>query len=175
MTMSDGARSGLTLLVLSLLLVVAGAWGWSAFTEPLPQDEEVPICVDADVSAGTPVTREEVVVSVFNGSARNGLAGSTRDLLLERGFVAGDTGNAPSRTDVTLILASDRQNPAVQLVKRQFKGAKIVPGEGDPLGVGVVVVVGEQFRALRRKQVESVATKADASFCRATGSAGSVG
>jgi hypothetical protein len=173
--MSDGARSGLTLLVLTLLLVVAGAWGWSAFTEPFPADEEVPVCVDTDVTAGTPVTRDEVVVSVFNGSARTGLAGSTRDLLAERGFVAGDTGNAPSKTDATLIIASDPENPAVQLVQRQFKGAKVVAGEGDPLGIGVVVVVGEGFQKLRRKQVDSVAAVADASFCQATGSSGSVG
>ena len=57
---------------------------------------------------------------------------------------------------------------AVQLVQRQFRGAEVVPG--DPLGVGVVVVVGEKFTSLRKKQVESVVAESDASICKATGS-----
>jgi hypothetical protein len=41
---------------------------------------------------------------------------------------------------------------------------------GDPIGVGVVVVVGEKFKNLRAKQVESVLAEADATYCKATGS-----
>ena len=41
---------------------------------------------------------------------------------------------------------------------------------GDPIGVGIVVVVGEKFTSLRKKQVESVVAKSDASICKATGS-----
>ena len=149
----------LSVAALSLVLVAAPRGARA--------EEEVPLCVDTDVSAGTTVSRDEVVVSVFNGSARTGLAGSTRDRLVRRGFVAGDTGNAPSKSDATLIISSDPENPAVQLVKRQFKGAKVVAGEGgEPLGLGVVVVVGEGFQKLRGKQVTSVESVADASFCR---------
>ena len=54
------------------------------------------------------------------------------------------------------------------LVQRQFKQAQVVPG--DPLGPGVVVVVGEKFKTLKNKQVESVVAEADATCCRATGS-----
>lgn len=168
--MNAGLRSGLTLLTLSLLLGVAAVWGWSALTQPFPVREEPPICVETEVAAGTKVRRDEVVVSVFNGSSRNGLAGATRDLLVERNFVPGETGNAPDQTDTTLILASDPDNPAVRLVARQFKGAKVTPGK--ELGVGVVVVVGESFDGLRRKEAKAAKAKADATFCRATGSAG---
>jgi hypothetical protein len=76
------------------------------------------------------VRRDQVVVSVFNGSGRS--------------------------------------DPAVQLVQQQFRGAEVVPG--DPIGVGVVVVLGEKFTALRSKQVESVVAQADATICKATGS-----
>ena len=167
--MTAAVRSGLTLLALSLLVVAAAAWGWSAFTQPLPAEEEVPICTETRVAAGEKVSRDQVVVSVFNGSGRNGLAGATRDLLVERGFVPGETGNAPTPTDTTLIHSSDPENPAVRLVARQFPAAKVAPG--DALGVGVVVVVGEDFEELRRKQVKSVKAAADATYCRATGSA----
>ncbi|MFC7360358.1 LytR C-terminal domain-containing protein [Nocardioides astragali] len=166
--MSAGLRSALTLAVLALLLVVAAVWGWAAFTEPFPQDEPVAICEDTEVSAGSEVRRDQVVVSVFNGSKRSGLASSTSAELGERGFVAGDVGDAPVPAATTQIWSSDPTNPAVLLVQQQFKKARIV--SGDPIGVGVVVVVGEKFKTLRRKQVESVIAEADATYCKATGS-----
>ena len=166
--MTAGARSALTLLVLGLLLVGATVWGWGALTEPFPQDEPVAICEDTAVTAGSEVRRDEIVVSVFNGSQRSGLAGATIARLEERGFVPGDVGDAPQQASTTQIWADDATNPAVKLVKRQFKRAKVVPGT--QIGAGVVVVVGENFKNLRRKQVESVLAKADATYCRATGS-----
>lgn len=166
--MTAAARSGLTLLALGLLLVAATVWGWSALTEPFPQDEPVAICEDTAVTAGAEVRRDEIVVSVFNGSERSGLASATIAQLEERGFVAGDVGDAPQQTSSTQIWAADATNPAVQLVQRQFKGARIV--SGTQIGPGVVVVVGENFQTLRKKQVESVVVDSDATFCRATGS-----
>lgn len=166
--MTAGARSALTLLVLASLLVTATVWGWSALTEPFPQDEPVAICEDTSVTAGSEVRRDEIVVSLFNGSERSGLASATIAQLEERGFVAGDVGDAPQQTSSTQIWADDATNPAVQLVQRQFKRAKVVPGT--QIGPGVVVVLGEKFTTLRKKQVESVVVEADATYCRATGS-----
>jgi hypothetical protein len=88
--------------------------------------------------------------------------------LVERGFVEGDVGDAPLPAASTQIWSSEPTNPAVLLVKQQFKQAKIVPG--DPLGDGIVVVVGEKFQALKKKQVESVVAESAATYCRATGS-----
>lgn len=166
--MTAAARSGLTLLVLGLLLVIATLWGWNAVTEPLPRVEPVAICEDTAVTAGAEVRRDEIVVSVFNGSQRSGLASATIAQLEERGFVAGDVGDAPQQASSTQIWADDPTNPAVQLVQRQFKQAKIVPGT--QVGPGVVVVVGEKFKTLRKEQVESVLAEADTTYCRATGS-----
>ena len=161
-------RSGLTLLTLVLVLAGAAAWGWRAFTAPLPVSEEAPICEDTDVAGGETVTRDQVVVSVFNGSTRNGLAGATRDLLVERDFVAGETGNAPQPSETTVVVSDDPDNPAVRLVRRQFRGAEVAPGQS--LGVGVSVIVGEDFDSLRGKQVKTVKAFDDTTFCRATGS-----
>ena len=165
--MSGALRSALTLAFLGVLVVAAAAWGWTALTEPFPQDEPVAICEDASVTAGTEVRRDQVVVSVFNGSGRSGLAGATSAELTERGFVAGDIGDSPQPAATTQIWADDPTNPAVDLVKQQFKKAQVVTG--DALGIGVVVVVGEKFKALRSKQVESVLAQSDATYCRATG------
>jgi hypothetical protein len=162
------ARSGLTLLGLGVLLVIASVWGWGALTKPFPKDEPIPICEDTTVTAGTEVRRDQIVVSVFNGSKRSGLAGATSAQLAERGFVEGDIGDAPQTASSTQIWADDPTNPAVQLVQQQFRQAKVVPGT--PIGVGVVVVVGEKFKTLRAQQVESVLAEADATFCKVTAS-----
>jgi hypothetical protein len=166
--MSGALKSALTLAVLAGLVLVAALWGWAALTEPLPEDEPVAICEDETVTAGSEVRRDQVVVSVFNGSGRSGLAGATSAQLAERGFVEGDVGDSPLPAATTQIWSSDPTNPAVLLVKRQFKKAEVV--QGDALGPGVVVVIGEKFQSLRKKQVESVVAKADATYCRATGS-----
>lgn len=166
--MRQATRSALTLTGLGLLVAAAAAWGWSAFTAPFPGDEPAPVCVDTSVAAGEEIFRDQVVVSVFNGSKRSGLAAATMEQLTGRGFVAADTGNAPAQTPSTQIWSDDPANPAVQLVQRQFKGAKVVPGEA--LGAGVVVVVGDKFKALRPKDVESVVAETDTRYCAAPGS-----
>ncbi|WP_210439497.1 LytR C-terminal domain-containing protein [Nocardioides xinjiangensis] len=166
--MSGALRSALTLAVLAALVLVAALWGWAAFTEPFPEDEPVAICEDTPVAAGSEVRRDQVVVSVFNGSERSGLASATSAQLEERGFVTGEVGDSPLPAATTQIWSADPTNPAVVLVQRQFKQAEVVPG--DAIGPGIVVVVGERFQTLRKKQVESVVAKADATYCRATGS-----
>lgn len=166
--MTGAAKSGLTLAMLVLLVLVGAVWGWAALTKPLPKKEPVAICAETDVAAGAEVRRDQVVISVFNGSKRSGLAGSTMAALTERGFVEGDIGDSPVSADTTQIWSSDPSNPAVQLVQRQFKQAKVVAG--DPIGDGIVVVVGAKFTSLKKKQVESVVAEADTTYCRATGS-----
>lgn len=165
--MTPAARSGLTLLSLVALVVAGGWWGWSALTKPFPKEEVVPVCVETQVPAGTDVRRDQVVVDVYNGSRRRGLAGSTMDLLTERGFVAGSTGNAPVQSRQVQIWTNEPANPAVQLVKQQFRGPRVV--KRAPLGEGITIVMGDKFGSLRTKQVEFVLAKEDTTICRATG------
>lgn len=166
--MRAGARSLATLLVLGLILVLAAYWGWQAVTEPLPKQAEPPLCVETAVAAGDTVVREQVTVSVYNASRRNGLAGTTLGQLVERGFVGADTGNAPEGTAVAgvQVWSNDPENPAARLVAEQFRRAQVVPG--DPLGRGVTVVVGDDFRKLA-KGVDSVTSAADATICSPPG------
>ncbi|PVG82365.1 hypothetical protein DDE18_12860 [Nocardioides gansuensis] len=160
--MGQGARTATTLAVLSGLVVLASLWGWQATTKPLPHEEEIPLCSDTTVPAGTEIFRDQVVVSVFNGSTRTGLASATMEQLVERGFVEAETGNAPKKVRTVEIWSDQPTNPAVQLVQQQFRGARVVSGE--QLGLGVVVVVGEQFKELG-PNVESVTAAADATIC----------
>lgn len=161
--MSASLKSALTLLTLGAILLVAAVWGWQAATKPLPSSEPAPLCTDVTVNVGTQVFRDQVAVSVYNGSDRNGLAGATMEQLEERGFIGADSDNAPAKINGVQIWSDEPRNAAVRLVARQFKSAKIVSGE--ELGRGVVVVVGESFKALRKKEVESVTAVESSTFC----------
>ncbi|WP_295656831.1 LytR C-terminal domain-containing protein [uncultured Nocardioides sp.] len=166
--MRAGARSLATLVVLTAVLVAAAYWGWQAATEPLPERADPPLCVSTPVAAGATVVREQVTVSVYNASTRNGLAGTTLGALEDRGFIGADTGNAPEGTAVSgaQVWSNDPENPAARLVAQQFRRAPIVPGE--PLGRGVTVIVGDDFRKLA-KGVDSVTSAADATICSPPG------
>ena len=161
--MSAPLKSGLTLLVLTGLLVVAALWGWRAATKPFPGTEPAPLCTEVTALTGKQVFRDQVAVSVYNGSNRSGLAGATMELLEDRGFVGADSGNAPAKINGVQIWSDEPRNAAVRLVARQFKSAKVVSGE--QLGRGVVVVVGESFKSLREKEVESVTAVEASTFC----------
>lgn len=161
--MTASLKSALTLLALGALLVIAAVWGWHAVTKPFPSTEPPPLCIDVTVNTGTEVFRDQVAVSVFNGSNRNGLAGATMAQLEQRGFVGADSDNAPTKVAGVQIWTDQPRNAAVRLVARQFKAAQIVSGE--ELGRGIVVVVGESFKALRKKEVESVTAVETSTFC----------
>lgn len=163
--MAPALRSAATLCVLVLLVLVAAVWGFAALTSPFPEREQPPVCAATQLNAGDTLHRDRVVVSVFNASNRTGLASVTMDKLLELGFVAGSTGNAPERSRATKIFSSNPDDPAVKLVKAQFKGAKVVPG--DPLGEGVVIVVGQNFKDLRAKGPDSLTVETAATACLA--------
>lgn len=169
--MTAAARSAATLVVLGLLLVVAALWGWNAVTEPFPEREDPPPCVDVTVAKGDRVTTEDVLVNVYNGSDRQGLAGATIADLQTRGFVPGETGNADlvrGQGKGVQIWTDDRRSPAVALVERQFAGATVIRRADLPAD-GVVVVMGDEFTRLRKPPVSSVKAARESSYCQATG------
>ncbi len=161
--MTPAVKSLTTLLTLGALMLLAGVWGWTALTKPFPTNEAAPLCTDTTAATGSQIYRDQVVVSVYNASTRSGLANATMEQLEERGFVAADSGNAPAKIKGVQIWSDEPRNAAVLLVKRQFSKAQVVSGE--QLGRGVVVVVGEKFKALRKKEVESVTASEDSTFC----------
>lgn len=162
--MTAGLRSAVTLVGLSLMLVAGAAWGWAQLSRPFPGKAEPPTCVESAFSVGDKVYPQDVTVSVLNASAREGLAGRTMQLLVDDGFGEGDTANAPKDTEVPLaeIWSPDPENPAVKLLRSRFGKIEVVDREYE--AAGVVVVVGDQFQALREGR-DSVAAKSDAVVC----------
>jgi len=161
-------RSASTLGLLSILLLLGLVWGWSSLTEPFPSlttgSTDTGPCSTHVVAAGEKVRRDQVTVSVFNAGTTEGLAGSTMEELVARGFGAGDTGNAPSDVRVRRaeIWATDPDDPAVRLVASAFQRVKVV--DKAPLGVGVSVVVGDRVGHVV-KGLPSVTALTDTTVC----------
>jgi hypothetical protein len=140
-------RSALTLLVLAALLLVGGAWGWSALREPFPQQKDSSGCVTAQIDKGGRLSAAQVTVSVYNASGRDGLAQQTMSALAEQGFTEGAIGNAPEGVVVPFaqVWSKSPKDPAVRLVlSRLGPQAHVAPKKLK--APGVVVVVGNLFQ-----------------------------
>jgi hypothetical protein len=146
--------TAVTMMVLIAMLVAGAVWGWKSLFAPLPEsvvaDEPAPTCASEQIQPGQRIKSVQVRVSVYNASNRSGLAGGTLDKLLNRGFVAGETGNAPADVDVrrVQVRTTEKNDPRARLVARQFgKDLKPKVVEED-LGPGIDVVVGDRFTKL---------------------------
>jgi hypothetical protein len=142
-------KSLLTLGTLALLLVAGMAWGWQAMSSPFPKKAAAQACYPTDVSAGSRISAAQLTVSVYNASARVGLAERTMTAFEDQGFTAGDVGNAPkgsvvpfaqvwnthpNRPDVQLVLS--RLGPKAHVIAKHYQGE------------GIVVVVGDGYDTL---------------------------
>jgi len=147
--MQQAAKSTAVLAGLGVLLLLAALWGWRAATEPFPGKAETRRCVTTPVAAGAKVFPAQVLVSIYNASERNGLAGQTMDLFVDAGFAEGDSGNAPADSEVgtaaiwtdtptspDVLLVASRLGPEVEIVRREGRG------------IGVMVLVGDGFSEL---------------------------
>jgi hypothetical protein len=157
--MKQGAKTLITLSVLAAMLGFAASWGWSALTAPLPRLAEAPTCVETPVEAGETITPEQVTVSVLNAGKRAGLASRTMKALHDKGFNEGDSGNAPAKTVVgyAQIWTDDPTSPAVALLASWIGKVRIVQHDIDQ--VGVVLVVGDNFRAVTKGKPSVKAAK----------------
>lgn len=151
-------RSAATLGVLALVFLVGVAWAWSAVTEPFPEPEETPACVETAVAAGERVQPDDVLVNVYNASGTSGLARDTMDALIGKGFAEGVRGNLTADTGRggAVIWTSDPDSPGVALVRSYLgRNARVI--EQTTAEPGVTVVVGDDFPGVGagRKQLKA--------------------
>jgi hypothetical protein len=175
MDLQQKLRSAATLGVLMILLLLGLVWGWSHLTAPFPSlsaggssDEPTSTCDTVRVKAGQKVHSNMVTVSVFNAGTTEGLATDVMEQLEARGFAPGNTGNAPREVDdpgTAVVYSYAPTNPAVRLVARQFGAdTQIVKHPGDALGIGIVVVVGNDVKKLSPAD-RTIVASADATVC----------
>ena len=164
-SMPQSVRSALTLLVLTVLLVAALAWGWSAATAPLPKAAPQAPCTPTPVAKGENVRADQVLVSVLNAGTREGLASRTMQLLVDAGFAEGESGNAPGGTAVPYaqVWSADPASPAAVLVASRL-GPDVEIVQREATAPGIVVVVGDDFSELAKGK-RRVKARTDTEIC----------
>ncbi len=162
--MTTRMRSFVTLSVLAAILMVGAVGGWRALTQPVPERSSAR-CVDTDVAAGSVLTPDQVAIRIMNASGQAGLASRTMEALTARGFASAGTGNlANSQITGIRIWSDDPSNPAVVLLRSQFKKAKVVTGmpSDEP---GLVIVLGKKPSKLSRTGLNEILLETDAQVC----------
>lgn len=162
-------RSALTLLGLGVIFVFFVGWGWVKLTEPLPDADlgstSTEICTLRLFQAGDALTPADVAVSVYNASGRSQLARQTMSAFTQRGFFAGNVGDAPDDVAVERveIRAQNPESAAAQLVRQSVGEPAVVTA--DPDVDGVAVYLGAAWQGLPENQAGSVTLAADEQVC----------
>ncbi len=153
-------------LALLVLVVVFGAWyGWTQFNKPVTNPfADPPGCVPEQIDGK--LGRAQVIVNVYNASARNDLAASTLRELAKRDFSRGVAENAPGNLRVTnvTLLDPEPRSAQVRLVRAQFQGQVNVRKDPD-LAEGVDIVLGQGYLGLRKDAPARVKVRGDQEVC----------
>jgi LytR cell envelope-related transcriptional attenuator len=113
------ARTPVTLLILFGVLLYGAWWGYNNIIKPVPALPPEP-CVNQSVPNGQLKT-SQVVVKVYNGGDRKGLAADVGRSLRGKGFRVTLTTNTVEKIQKTVIVGADPNNPEVKFVKTFFK------------------------------------------------------
>jgi hypothetical protein len=116
-------RTPVTLLILFGMLLYGAWWGYNNIIKPIPPLPPEP-CVDQVVEKGQLKTGQ-VVVRVYNGGDRKGLAADVGRSLRGKGFRVVLTTNTVEKIQKTVIVGADGNNPEVLFVKSFFKEAVV--------------------------------------------------
>jgi LytR cell envelope-related transcriptional attenuator len=112
-------RTPITLLILFGVLLYGAWWGYNNIIKPIPPLPAEP-CVNQTVSKGQ-LKSAQVVVRVYNGGDRKGLAADVGRSLRGKGFRVTLTTNTVEKIQKTVIVGADVNNPEVKFVKTFFK------------------------------------------------------
>ena len=117
-------------------MLLGVTWGWAQMTKPFPGKVDAPICVDTAYRAGDELFVQDVTVSVFNASAREGLAGRTMASSRPR-LRRGPDRQRPQGHRLTTpseIWVDDPDNPGAKLVRARLGQVPVVahPEVGTP-------------------------------------------
>jgi len=113
------ARTPVTLLILFGMLLYGAWWGYNNIIKPIPPLPPEP-CVDQVVEKGQ-LKSAQVVVRVYNGGDRKGLAADVGRSLRGKGFRVVLTTNTVEKIQKTVIVGAGEENPEVLFVKSFFK------------------------------------------------------
>jgi LytR cell envelope-related transcriptional attenuator len=130
-------RTPVTLLILFGVLLYGAWWGYNNIIKPIPALPPEP-CVDQTVAKGQ-LKSSQVVVRVYNGGDRKGLAADVGRSLRSKGFRVTLTTNTVEKIQKTVIVGADANYPEVKFVKTFFKEAVVRPDKRVDRSVDVLV------------------------------------
>jgi hypothetical protein len=116
-------RTPVTLLILFGVLLYGAWWGYNNIIKPIPPLPPEP-CVEQSLPKGQ-LNASQVVIKVYNGGDRKGLAADVGRNLRSKGFRVVLTTNTVEKIQKTVIVGADVNNPEVLFVKSFFKEANI--------------------------------------------------
>jgi hypothetical protein len=153
-------RTPFTLLVLLGVLCYGAWWGWTNVIREVPPAPRAP-CVKQKVPKGQ-LKSSQVVVSIYNGGDKRGLAGDVGRALRSRGFKVQRTTNTGEKVERTIIVGASAKNPEVLLVKGFFKESDVRPDKR--VDGSVDVLVGNRYGGFN-KNAKTVYTVKSATVC----------
>ena len=151
-------RTPITLLLLLGVLLWAAWWGYHNIIAPIPEIPPPP-CVDQTV-AKNEIKASQVIVKVYNGGDRQGLAGDVTRSLRAKGFKVPVTDNTKEKISKTVIVGGGAQNPEVLFVKTFFKDAvvRVDPKKKD---ASVDVLVGNKYGGFNKSAKSTYPVKSN--------------
>ena len=149
-------RTPITLLILLGVLMWGAWWGYTNILRPIPPIPPPP-CVEQTVAKGV-IRTGQVIIKVYNGGDKNGLAGDVKRNLVSRGFKVPVATNTVEKISKTVIVGGGAKNPEVLFVRTFFKDA-IVRADKRKDG-SVDVLVGNKYGGfIKAKTAYAVKTK----------------
>ena len=134
-------RTPVTLLLLLGVLMWGAYWGYNNILAPVPKIPPPP-CVEQTLAKGE-LKASQVIIKVYNGGDRRGLAGDVGRSLRNKGFKVTLTTNTVEKISKTVIVGTDAKDPKVLFVKSFFKDSVV---RADKRNDGTVdVLVGNKY------------------------------
>jgi LytR cell envelope-related transcriptional attenuator len=151
------ARTPVTLLILFGVLLYGAYWGYNNIIKPVPALPPEP-CVVQNLPNGQLKT-SQVVVRVYNGGDRKGLAADVGRSLRGKGFRVTLTTNTVEKIQKTVIVGADVKNPEVKFVKTFFKESVVRADQR--VDRTVDVLVGNKYGGFDKKAKTTYRVEAD--------------
>ena len=118
-------RTPVTLLILLGVLLYGAWWGYNNIIKPIPALP--PSRASSRRVPKGQLKTTQVMVKVYNGGDRKGLAADVGRSLRGKGFRVTLTTNTVEKIQQTVIVGADANNPEVMFVKTFFKEAVVRP------------------------------------------------
>ena len=150
-------RTPITLLLLLGVLMWGAWWGYNNILAPVPKIPPPP-CVEQTLAKGQ-IKSSQVVVKVYNGGDRRGLAGDVTRALRGKGFKVTKTDNTVEKISKTVIVGANAKNPEVLFVKSFFKDA-VVRADPKRNDGTVDVLVGNKYGGFNKNAKTTYTVKA---------------